>query len=85
MDWDGWLHRRLRMCIWKSWKRVRTRYRNLKKLVPDENRVRIVAFCRKKYWHMAAHPTIHEALSDKRLQRAGYPTFKMYYHPVFKG
>ncbi|HCM09920.1 MAG TPA: maturase, partial [Bacteroides sp.] len=25
------------------------------------------------------------ALSDERLLRAGYPTFKMYYHPVFKG
>jgi group II intron reverse transcriptase/maturase len=43
-DWDGWLRRRIRMCIWKSWKRVRTRYRNLKKLVADENRVRQAAF-----------------------------------------
>jgi len=85
MEWDSWLRRRIRMCIWKSWKRVKTRYRNLKRLVPDENRVRIAAFCRKKYWRMAAHPTIHEALSDERLLRAGYPTFKMYYHPVFKG
>jgi group II intron reverse transcriptase/maturase len=84
-DWDGWLRRRIRMCIWKSWKRVRTRYRNLKKLVPDENRVRQAAFCRKLYWRMAIHPTVHEALSDERLLRAGYPTFKMYYHPVFKG
>lgn len=85
MEWDSWLRRRIRMCIWKSWKRVRTRYRNLKKLVPEENRVRMAAFCRKMYWRMAAHPTIHEALSDERLLRAGYPTFKMYYHPVFKG
>lgn len=84
-EWDGWLRRRIRMCIWKSWKRVRTRYRNLKKLIPDENRVRMAAFCRKKYWRMASHPTVHEALSDERLLRAGYPTFKMYYHPVFKG
>ena len=34
-EWDGWLRHRIRMCIWKSWKRVRTRYRNLKKLIPD--------------------------------------------------
>ncbi len=84
-EWDSWLRRRIRMCIWKSWKRVRTRYRNLKKLVSDENRVRMAAFCRKKYWRMANHPTVHEALSDERLLRAGYPTFKMYYHPVFIG
>ena len=43
------------------------------------------AFCRKKYWRMASHPTVQAALSDERLLRAGYPTFKMYYHPVFKG
>lgn len=84
-DWDGWLRRRIRMCIWKSWKRVRTRYKNLQKLIHDENRVRMAAFCRKKYWRMASHPTVHEALSDERLFRAGYPTFKMYYHPVFQG
>lgn len=81
----GWLRHRIRMCIWKSWKRVRTRYRNLKKLIPDESRVRMAAFCRKKYWRMASHPTVQAALSDERLLRAGYPTFKMYYHPVFKG
>lgn len=85
MEWDGWLRRRIRLCIWKSWKRVKTRYRNLKKLVADEQRVRAAVFCRKKYWRMAAHPTVHEALSDERLLRAGYPTFKMYYRPVFKG
>ena len=73
-EWDGWLRHRIRMCIWKSWKRVRTRYRNLEKLIPDESRVR-----------MASHPTVQAALSDERLLRAGYPTFKMYYHPVFKG
>ena len=84
-EWDGWLRHRIRMCIWKSWKRVRTRYRNLKKLIPDESRVRMAAFCRKKYWRMASHPIVQAALSDERLLRAGYPTFKMYYHPVFKG
>ena len=77
---DGWVRRRIRMCIWKSWKRVRTRYGNLKKLIPDVNRVRIAAFSRKGYWRMSASPCIHEAMSDKRLLKAGYPTFAMYYH-----
>ena len=53
--------------------------------IPDESRVRMAAFCRMKYWRMASHPTVQAALSDERLLRAGYPTFKMYYHPVFKG
>ena len=29
---DIWIRQRLRMCIWKQWKKVKTRYRNLKKL-----------------------------------------------------
>lgn len=74
-EWDSWLRHRIRMCIWKSWKRVRTRYHNLRKLVPDENRVRTAVFCRKSYWRMSSHPTVHEAMSDERLMRAGYPTF----------
>ncbi|MCK5614577.1 hypothetical protein KAR91_72605 [Candidatus Pacearchaeota archaeon] len=28
---DDWIRRRLQMCLWKQWKRIRTRYRNLKK------------------------------------------------------
>ncbi|MCZ8517411.1 group II intron reverse transcriptase/maturase [Paenibacillus filicis] len=33
---DGWIRRRLRMCLWKQWKRVRTRIRELRALgVPD--------------------------------------------------
>lgn len=78
-EWDGWLRRRIRMCIWKQWKRVRTRYHNLQKLVPSEDRVRVAAFSRKSYWRMASHPTVHEAMSDERLLRAGYPTFAGYY------
>ena len=77
-EWDSWLRHRIRMCIWKSWKRVRTRYKNLQKLVPEENRVRTAAFCRKSYWRMASHPVVHEAMSDERLKKAGYPTFTEY-------
>jgi len=29
---EGWIRRRLRMCLWKQWKKRRTKYRNLIKL-----------------------------------------------------
>nr|WP_237728521.1 group II intron maturase-specific domain-containing protein [Paenibacillus sp. OSY-SE] len=33
---DQWLRRRLRMCLWKQWKRIRTRIREPRSLgVPD--------------------------------------------------
>ena len=82
LEIDNWLRRRIRMCIWKSWKRVRTRYRNLKKLVPGEDRVRAAAFCRKSYWRMSSHPTVHEAMSDDRLRQAGYLFFSDYYRTL---
>ena len=31
-EWDGWLRRRIRMHIWKQWKKPRTRVQNLMKL-----------------------------------------------------
>ncbi len=35
-EWDGWLRRRIRMYIWKQWKKPRTRVQNLMKLgVPE--------------------------------------------------
>ena len=79
---DNWLRRRIRMCIWKSWKRVRTRYKNLKKLVPNEDRVRAAAFCRKSYWRMSSHPTVNEAMTDDRLRQAGYLFFSDYYRTL---
>ena len=32
IELEQWIRRRLRTCIWKQWKRVRTRYTNLKRL-----------------------------------------------------
>lgn len=31
-EWNGWLRRRIRMYIWKQWKKPKTRVTNLKKL-----------------------------------------------------
>lgn len=79
---DCWLRRRIRMCIWKSWKRVKTRSRQLRKLVPDEERAHQAANSRKSYWRMSAHPTVQEALSDERLREAGYLFFSDYYRTL---
>ncbi len=29
---DQWTRRRLRACLWKQWKKVKTRFKNLKRL-----------------------------------------------------
>jgi group II intron reverse transcriptase/maturase len=53
---DEWLRRRLRMCLWKQWKRVRTRYRELRALGLPEWVVHQFANARKGPWRMAHGP-----------------------------
>lgn len=47
-DLDGWIKFRLRMCIWKQWKNIRTRITKLVKLGIDELHAFIYG-TRKKY------------------------------------
>lgn len=55
-DIEGWLTRRLRMCLWKQWKRPRTRLRELRALGLPEWVCREFAASRKGYWRMAGGP-----------------------------
>ena len=36
-DINGWFYHRIRMCIWKQWKKPRTKVRNLIKMEVLEN------------------------------------------------
>ena len=71
-EWDGWLRRRLRMYIWKQWKKPKTRKENLMKLGLPEWRACEVAYSRKAYWRAAKHAGVQTAISNKRLAQAGY-------------
>jgi len=53
---DGWTLRRLRLCLWKQWKRIRTRLRELRALGLSEWHARELAFSRKAYWRIAGAP-----------------------------
>lgn len=50
---EGWIRRRLRMCLWKQWKKIRTKYRNLVKLGLPDWAALSLANTRKAYWHIA--------------------------------
>lgn len=50
---DQWIRRRLRMCLWKQWKRVRTRIRRLRSLGLAEWIVLMMANSRRGYWRMS--------------------------------
>jgi hypothetical protein len=50
---DSWIRHRLRACVWKLWKRVRTRYRKLRAFGLSEKVVHMVVNTRKGPWRAA--------------------------------
>jgi len=79
---DEWYRRRLRMVIWKHWKRIRTRLRNLIKLGIDKYKDWEFANTRKSYWHTANSPILARTITNDRLQQSGYIFFTDYYRKV---
>lgn len=68
---DGHIRFRLRMCIWKQWKRVKTRYKNLQKLGIPKGKAWEWANTRKGYARVARSYILHRAITNERLKRFG--------------
>lgn len=79
---DEWYRRRLRMVIWKQWKRVRTRWRNLIKLGIYKYKAWEWANTRKGYWHIANSFILSRSVTNDRLKQAGYIFFSDFYRSV---
>jgi RNA-directed DNA polymerase len=71
---DEWLRRRIRMCIWKSWKRVKTRIVNLVRCGMDKYRAYMWGNSRLGYWRIANSPILAKAIDNDSLRKAGYVT-----------
>ncbi len=65
------LRHRLRMCIWKYWKKPMTKYKALKKLGITEYNAQMVANTRRGYYWVASTVILHMAISNKRLKQKG--------------
>ena len=75
---DKWLRRRIRMCIWKSWKRPKTRIKNLIRCGIKPYWARIYGNSSKGYW-ANAEGIMHHAASNDKLRAADYPCLMDYY------
>jgi group II intron reverse transcriptase/maturase len=80
---DEWYRRRLRMVIWKQWKRVRTRLRNLIKLGLPKSKAWEYANTRKSYWRTAHSPILTRSITNDRLNLSGYVFFSYRYSLVY--
>jgi group II intron reverse transcriptase/maturase len=79
---DGWYRRRLRMVIWKQWKRIKTKVVNLMKLGIYKYKAYEWANTRKGYWHIANSFILSRTITTERLMKAGYIFLSDYYRKV---
>jgi group II intron reverse transcriptase/maturase len=79
---DKWMRRRIRALIWKQWKKVKTKYRNLIKLGIGHKDAYKVANTSNKYWRAVNGATVKAAITNDRLRQAGYIFFSDYYKKV---
>ncbi len=63
-DINGWLYHRIHMCIWKQWKKPRTKKKNLLKLGVPEELAHMAANSRRGYWFVTHSSGQHG--NDKR-------------------
>jgi len=81
-DINGWLYHRIRMCIWKQWKKPRTKYKNLVKLGIPEHYAATIANSRRKYWYISNNKAVIWALNKERLINSGYYDLATAYQSV---
>jgi len=68
---DKWLRKRIRMCYWKQWKKIKTRHNNLVRLGIDNFKAWEFANTRKSYWRTAGSPILQRTFTNKYLKNLG--------------
>jgi hypothetical protein len=71
---DEWLRRRIRLCYWKQWKKIKTKHDNLFKLGIDNGKAWEYANTRKGYWRISNSPVLSRSLTNKYLKSQGFIT-----------
>ena len=70
------------MCIWKQWKKPRTKYKNLVKLGIPEHYASTIANSRRKYWYISNNKAVIWALNKERLINSGFYDLATAYQSV---
>lgn len=81
-EWNGWLRRRIRMYIWKQWKKPKTKLRNLLKLGIPGKYAWMTANSRRGYWFVVGTTSVGRAISNERLASAGFYDLSLAYESI---
>lgn len=76
---DEWTRFRIRMCIWKAWKRPKKRIRELIKLGMEPWRAYRNGYTRKGYCRVAHSGILHHTLGNLELERLGFKPLLSFY------
>ena len=68
---DSKLRKRIRVIIWKQWKKISKRYESLRKLGATDLNAYMTANCRKSYQYVCGTATINATITNKRLEQRG--------------
>jgi RNA-directed DNA polymerase len=68
---DEWLRRRIRMCLWKQWKKTKTKRNNLVKLGIGKSKAWEFANTRKGYWRTSNSPILASTVTNEYLMKLG--------------
>ena len=79
---DSWARRRIRAVYWKQWKRVKTRYRIMRKLKLEHWQAIKLANSRCGYWRMAE--ILGTVITNKIIAKLGYTSLFDYYLIVYE-
>jgi len=79
---DEWMRRRIRMVYWKQWKKIRTKFKELKHYGINEGKAWEFANTRKGYWRISNSPILKRSLDNQTLTDLGYLNFSNYYTQV---
>lgn len=82
IEMDEWLRRRIRMYLWKQWKKIRCRHDNLVKLGAKDTKAWEWANTRKGYWHISNSPILNTTLTNHVLARLGVTSLKGCYKQI---
>ena len=81
-DINGWLYHRIRMCIWKQWKKPRIKVRNLIKMGVPEDLAWQTGNSLRGHWFTTHTVTVNMPMTKERLISSGFYDLATTYQSV---
>ena len=79
---NSWLYHRIRMCIWKQWKKPQTKVRNLIKMGVPKDLAWQTGNSRRGYWFTTHTVAVNMAMTKERLINSGFYDLATAYQSV---